>query len=147
MIDHSAFSPSITQGLPDAAARKRRAMQELELLRAKYVAALPAKMAHIETIWLYLKSAQSGQNVTVLLEPALLDCEEFSMSTFYRLVHNLAGSGASYGLPALSQSARELTNFLKPWSDPDKLTSQQPPLKPDMHARIEALLLAMRNTI
>ncbi len=133
--------------------RRRRAVEELQELRAKYAANLPAKIERLETIWHQLDCATQNEGCSETIDMSAFaavkdrEDEDVSMSTFYRLVHNLAGSGATYGFPALSREARELTNLMKPWSDPDLPPDAQPPLKSELCERIENLLAAMKAAI
>lgn len=151
---NASFSPTYAPFLPvssrpDAATeqRRQRLQAEMETLYANYAAALPHKIARIEAIWCGLGCDAHREN-DATKTCVSSDCdEEVSLPTFYRLVHNLAGSGALYGFVELGRAARELTDFLKPWSDPDAPVSAQPPLQAELCERIETLLAAMKAAI
>ena len=67
--------------------------QRLQALRADYLRQLPRRRAAITGAWRALRQAPA--------DPARLH-------RFHRLVHGLAGSGTSFGLPELSAAARTL---------------------------------------
>lgn len=70
-----------------------------ETLRAQYERMLPGKLAALDGSFAALQEANPPKRE--LLE------------TFHRQVHSLTGSGASYGFPELSQTARALELILK----------------------------------
>jgi len=72
--------------------------QQLNALRSAYAQQLPRKARHIQDAWHALDKARP-------------DAE--GLNTLLRLLHNLAGSGASYGFPAVSAAAREIENDLR----------------------------------
>lgn len=74
------------------------AQEMLRLLREGYIARLPEKFNQIELSWQILQ--QSGWET----EPA---------RKMHGMVHKLAGSGASYGFPVISQAARSLEIYLE----------------------------------
>ncbi len=65
----------------------------LVTLRRKYSARLPLQVDEMDRAW-----------------PLLADgsCSPSEIDPFYRLVHTMAGSGAFFGLQALSDAARKL---------------------------------------
>lgn len=71
---------------------------ELEKLRQSYRASLPEKVADLEAAWLRFLSSSTQTGV---------------LEDFHLKAHSLAGSGATYGLPALSTAARRLELALK----------------------------------
>jgi HPt (histidine-containing phosphotransfer) domain-containing protein len=71
----------------------------LEKLRADYSASLPGKLERIEALW---SDLVAGRAELTQLEDLL------------RMAHTIAGSGATFGQPAVSQAARELELFLAP---------------------------------
>lgn len=73
--------------------------QTIAMLRDDYASKLPEKIAEIEALWRRL-----------LADDAPL--AEFQ--DVIRMVHGVAGSGATFGLAAASDAARELLRFLKP---------------------------------
>ena len=72
--------------------------EKIQALRDKYKKELPSKFYEIEE--LFNKYELKG-----------FDKEGFS--TFYRLVHNLVGSGATFGFMNVSEKARVLDDLLK----------------------------------
>src|SRR5690242_1377865 len=73
---------------------------ELRALRANYSAQLPLKFQELEKVWELAQ--QESENVQHL-------------SNLHLLVHRLSGSGATYGFSALSEEARTLEIYLKPF--------------------------------
>lgn len=71
------------------------AMREL---REDYVRTLPERMDEVEHAW-------------ELARGSAWDTTEYR--TFIRLAHNLAGSGATYGLEPISRAARKLELYAK----------------------------------
>lgn len=89
----------------------------LNQLRAEYAQHLPARISEIETVWHTLRAEWNA--------------EEFTR--FIRGAHSLAGSGATYGFPRVSQSARALERYAK------QLEASVAPT-PEHAAQIELLL-------
>lgn len=79
----------------------------LQLLRQNYVANLPGKLNQIEIIWQDLQ--QAGWKIEIVQK-------------LHMMVHKLAGSGASYGFPTLSEVARNLEVYME-----GSLEDQAPP--------------------
>lgn len=71
----------------------------LKEMREQYRQNLPVKLAEINAAWEALQRAETP------------DAE--SVQTFYRLVHSLTGSGATFGMTALSEQARILEATIK----------------------------------
>lgn len=82
-------------------AEKVQAM--MERMRADYVAALPRKFAAIDAL---AEHCLAGS-----------DSLEEPRNELRRLVHSLKGSGATFGLPALSESAAALEEVILAWRD------------------------------
>ena len=99
---------------PPAGLRER-----LDALRARYKAELPGRIDGAKVLW---AAVRDGANVGS------------GLSQLYRAVHNLAGSGATFGYSDLSQAAQTLDELLQPLAD-----AGTPPSK-DQAEQIEALL-------
>lgn len=78
--------------LPDAL------RQSIAMLRDDYASKLPGKIAEIEALWRRLLAA---------------DAPAAELEDVVRRVHGIAGSGATFGLAAVSDAARELERFLE----------------------------------
>lgn len=77
----------------------------LKALRANYIEQLPAKINDIEQRWqAYCVAGGITDESRELL----------------RLIHSLAGSGASFGFAAISERARELELYFAPFVKQDK---------------------------
>jgi len=72
--------------------------------RAEYRRTLPGKLAQIEGLWL---AQQTG---------GMLPGEKFE--ELKRLVHALAGSAGTFGLPGVSEAARALELMISPADGP-----------------------------
>jgi chemotaxis protein histidine kinase CheA len=95
-----------------------QAMQEL---RKEYRQALPDRVAEVEQEWHKVRDGDWSQG---------------DFRTLVRFAHNLAGSGATYGLMPVSRSARELELYVK------GLANAPLPLEeaePEIEARLAAL--------
>lgn len=68
-------------------------------LRDDYASVLPGKIAEIEELWRRLLAD---------------DVPVAQLQDLVRMVHGIAGSGATFGLAAASDAARELWRFLEP---------------------------------
>ena len=68
-------------------------------LRDDYASSLPGKIAEIEELWQRLLAD---------------DAPVAGLQDVVRMVHGIAGSGATFGLAAASDAARELGRFLNP---------------------------------
>jgi len=90
---------------PAPATHEERAMvdpadalqQAVEMLRDDYASKLPGKIAEIEERWRRLLAD---------------DAPVAELQDVVRMVHGIAGSGATFGLAAASDAARELERFL-----------------------------------
>ena len=71
---------------------------QIKALRDKYVAELPQKIKLIEEAW-----ETAGKN----------KWNTDDLTRVERLVHTLVGSGATFGVPEVSQRAREMETALK----------------------------------
>ena len=71
---------------------------QLQAIRASYCASLPEKLARIEELWQQLQL--DGNN-------------KHSYDEFYRLLHSIAGSAETFGLPKLTLVARSIVQLLK----------------------------------
>lgn len=95
-----------------------QAMQEL---RREYRMGLPARVAEVEQEWHKLRDGE---------------WREADFRTLVRFAHNLAGSGATYGVMPVSRTAKELELYVK------GLTNTALPLaqaEPEMEERLAAL--------
>ena len=75
---------------------------KLAALLKNYRSQLSARLKEIDTLW---------NQVSEHGEMGDAGCE------LYRLVHSLAGSGASFGFSELSKKAKDFENSLKPYCD------------------------------
>jgi HPt (histidine-containing phosphotransfer) domain-containing protein len=71
---------------------------QLQAIRQAYCASLPEKLARIELLWRQLQQDQANKTHS----------EEF-----YRLLHSIAGSAETFGLPELTRTARAILQQLK----------------------------------
>lgn len=72
-------------------------LEKMGQLRDVYIAQLPEKIRQIELLWKGLLAKWEGE----------------AISNLHRQVHSLTGSGATFGVPELSASARQLEQLLK----------------------------------
>ena len=70
-------------------------------LSADYCKALPAKLSEIEEAWAELKDGT---------RPAA------GLAELQRLLHSIAGSAQTFGLPAVSRAAKEAESFVEPFA-------------------------------
>ncbi|MEM6645376.1 MAG: response regulator [Bacteroidota bacterium] len=75
--------------------------QRLSALRAAYLNALPERLGEIDMLW-----AAAQEN------PA----HRPTLQQLHRALHNLAGSGLTYGVEAVSGAARAMLEALRPWT-------------------------------
>lgn len=102
--------------------------EKLEVLRARYRKELSLKITQIQTQ--FDIGTQNG-----------FDTESFEL--FYRLLHNLVGSGATFGLADVSEAAKVLDDALRHF-----VTEQIYPTKEEaeeLRLHMESLVLACRN--
>ena len=74
--------------------------RELEAMRAEYRESLPARLARIESLRLELAGGAAAAA---------------RIAELYREVHSIAGSGRTFGYPALTDAARAAEAFLEPY--------------------------------
>lgn len=96
----------------------------LAKLRADYAAQLPGTVAQMEQLWQGLAAAE--------IPPAKL-------TELARMAHSMAGSGATFGFPNVSRTARELEMFLDPFAGGEQLPA------PAAQERVAQLLAALRH--
>jgi len=89
----------------------------LRRLRADYLAAAPERIAELQTAYARVQNGEAQ-----------------SLEGLSTLVHRLAGTGASYGLPAVTARAREADGACR------QMIASRAPLTPDDTARLRALL-------
>ena len=70
---------------------------KMKVLSDAYIAQLPEKFTQLEQAWQQLPRDA---------------WDEAGFDSFRRMVHSLSGSGATFGLPALSKLAHELEEYL-----------------------------------
>lgn len=99
--------------------------QKIEALQEKYKKSLPDRFLQISN--LFEEYEETG-----------FDAEGFH--EFYRLVHNLVGSGETFGLMNVSEKARVLDDLLKPYVIENRLPSLQE------HAKIK-MAIAMLSRV
>lgn len=87
--------------------------EQLRILREGYAAKLPSKLEQIESLWQVVESEPRPQ------WPAE------TLFTLHRLVHSLAGSGATFGFPDLSLHARRAEVDLKALTFNDETPSAE----------------------
>ncbi len=97
--------------------------EKIEQLKHMYYEDLQTKIQHITKDWHELESQWNDQ----LFE------------NMYRSLHNLAGSGATFGFVALGQIAREMTDILKP------VFKKDVPLSEEAYNHIMDLLVQLRS--
>lgn len=96
----------------------------LKSLSDDYAATLPEKLDQIEQAWSRVPRG---------------NWDEESFQNLHRLVHSVTGSGATFGLALLSESARNLEEYLKRLADEKTVPSQQ------QRERIQILLKALHQ--
>jgi len=97
----------------------------LNELRTAYLSDLPAKVQDIEQTWQTLKEG--------IWQPNILE-------RLHRLVHNLAGSGMTYGLETVSRQARLALDVLRPWMKNHHLPTAEE------RGHVDQLLNALKRT-
>ena len=98
---------------------KEAMRKALEAMSAEYRAALPARLAEIEQL-----GALATSETPIQLR---------------RLLHTIAGSAATFGLPALTQASREAEYFL------DDCCQAGTPLPQESQMRLGQLLEAVQQ--
>jgi HPt (histidine-containing phosphotransfer) domain-containing protein len=99
--------------------------QLLAEAKAEYRRTLPGKLAQIESLWF--------ARINGTLPP-----EEFA--GLQRLVHTIAGSAKTFGLPAVGDAARALELAISPSDSPAG------PMPADEAARVRKLVEALRQS-
>lgn len=77
---------SIDHKIPDGLANRLKALEE------KYAKQFPARTEEIRSLW---GKVSDGE------------CDRDSLDALYRVVHGLAGSGATFGFPKISETAKQ----------------------------------------
>jgi diguanylate cyclase (GGDEF)-like protein len=103
---------------------------EFQSLCLEYAEKLPARLQMIEEVWQELLRGSEASD---------------GLEHFFRLLHSLAGSGTTFGFPALSQVARQLCNLLKPALENGALLTLAQ--RTDLDAGVRALHLAGTTTV
>ncbi|MBE0615454.1 MAG: Hpt domain-containing protein [Burkholderiales bacterium] len=93
-------------------------------LSAEYAEQLPDTLAQMEDLWRCVVAAEI---------PSL------RLSELVRMAHSISGSGATFGLPQVSKTARELELFIEQLAESDR----QP--GPAEQEAVAALLAALRR--
>jgi HPt (histidine-containing phosphotransfer) domain-containing protein len=78
-------------------ASKEKLEERLKILKQMYAAQLPARLQEIKEKWDIARKKWNAEN----------------LKNLERLVHNLTGSGATFGFPEITNQARELELYLK----------------------------------
>lgn len=81
----------------------RESLQKLQLLKEKYRASLPDKLAHLESLW--LKCQQH-------------DFSSIKVDELAQALHKLSGSAALYDYPQIGSQAKQLENMLRQVAPP-----------------------------
>ncbi len=140
----SAPSPS-TPASPESPLAKpaisRGFDEQFEVLRRAYGERLDEKVRAIEAAWQHYLALAAG--------PEKLK----SLATLHRLTHSLAGSGATFGFPVISQCARraemELKNMLAHAENLDETADASPCQRPTVEqiTEIEAAHAGLRAAV
>lgn len=73
--------------------------KQLAILRGKYMASLPDKIGALRRLW---NDAVKEKNIE-------------GLSELHRMAHGLSGSGATFGATHVSQAAKKLEIYIKPF--------------------------------
>ncbi len=93
--------------------------EQLAAISTSYRATLPEKLRQIETAWRYLQDQ---------------GWDETRYAQLYHLLHSMAGSAETMGLPELTRSARTLLELVKVWSTIRlQPNSSRLPFNPELH--------------
>ncbi|MCP4406143.1 MAG: response regulator [bacterium] len=103
---------------------RKTVLEKLNGLRELYIAGLPAKLSSIDAAWSDVEGSEGHPG---------------QLQDVHRLVHGIAGSGATFGFPALSWAARSLEVLL------NILIESGRSLSYDHHRQIERLLIDLRT--
>ena len=104
---------------------KAQIQQQLQALYEDYARRLPEKLDALKQSWGKLKT----QN-----------WDDENLKVFHRQAHTLAGSGATFGFPAVSTNARKLEKLLKP-----QLESGKHGLNEQDQTRVDSLLSKLHD--
>ena len=108
--------------------------EHLAKLNAEYQAALPARLAEIEALW----SAASAAPGAAMTEPMTK-----AMTELRRLLHSMAGSAKTFGLPAVGAAAREAEHCIEQFCADGARPGALPTAAE--RARVAELLVALRS--
>ncbi|GAB5520977.1 MAG: hypothetical protein RhofKO_32280 [Rhodothermales bacterium] len=97
--------------------------QRISELRAAYLKAMPERLSEIKLLW---AAAQENPG------------HRSTLQQLHRALHNLAGSGLTYGVQAVSDAARALLETLRPW------TQQEQALDSAMRAQAQQQMAALQ---
>ncbi len=86
--------------------------EKLKILLNNYRSQLPQRLSEIEALWLSICQQVAAED---------------EINELYRIVHSLAGSGASFGFSELSKAAKAFELQIKPYSEGGKEFSQNVP--------------------
>ena len=100
--------------------------QKLAALKTAFAASVPERIVTIEAAWAEFTAAAAPDEA---FEP------------FFRAVHNLAGSCATYGFTETADRARALCDELYDMRDTKTLAA------PDRRPRVAALVASLRGTV
>lgn len=101
--------------------------KQLALLREKYLVSLPNKVNDIRVLWESLLENKDLESIAVM----------------HRMAHSLSGSGATFGVDLVAQSAKILENHIKDcgsnelFFNPENI-SQSEKLLSDLEDRVSA---------
>ncbi len=82
--------------------------KKLKLLREDYVKQLPVKIKEITGYWSRIQSSNGGKD---------------DLEALHRLLHSIAGSGATFGFAVLGKQARYIEQILRSWLQGTKVSS------------------------
>lgn len=99
--------------------------ERLLALRKDYLSQLPEKLNTLHSIWKKEKQQQTPEKI----------------QEFIRLVHNLTGSGATFGFHEISTTSRNIENFVQ------SLLDKGIPIPDEQMAQVNALLLELKGLI
>jgi chemotaxis protein histidine kinase CheA len=99
--------------------------QQLAAMAAEYGATLPGKLDELDAVWLAARHSGAPEGLDQLR----------------RGLHTMAGTAGTFGLRAVTDSARAAESFIEPFC------ASPLNLKSDDHAAFEALLAAVRASV
>lgn len=97
--------------------------EKMRVLRATYLAQLPEKLRQIDEVWNKLQTEWNSE----------------SLHTLHRMVHSLTGSGATFGMPEVSEAARPLEQALK------QLVNSNAPINAEAHEDVNDKIDQLRR--